>query len=267
MKAFINGKHTRSGKPFYSLMEMSAASELPIYSGGKADVIFNWGGGGLPTLANTVVLNRHPLFGKYAQAQAMKKQSEFPESIPRSYHKLRDAKKFPIVRKPINSYGGHGIVLIKSARGKGERIDTWYQEFIKKVREIRVYFFNGSVGLVEEKFVIDPNKVTWNLYNCLRWQRCRELEANNELASIVCSAAKAIRLDWGAADVLIDKNNKFWICEINSSPSCWGGHKPKLKMVVKNDIYVLTENERSDLDLSAKMWANHMKRFIRQTRG
>ena len=266
MKAFINGKHTRSGKPFYSLMEMSAAAELPIYDGGKADVIFNWGGGGRSTPANAVVLNRHPLFGKYAQAQAMKRRSEFPGSIPKSYNRLNDVKKFPVVRKPINSYGGHGIVLIKSAR-TGKKIDTWYQEFISKVREIRVYFFNGKIGMVEEKFAVDPNKVTWNLHNCSHWQRCRELESNKKLTGIVCSAAKAIRLDWGAADVLIDRNNKFWICEINSSPSCWGGRKPKLKMTVKNDVYILTENERSDLDLSARMWANHMKRFIRQIEG
>lgn len=266
MRAFINGRHTKSGRPFYSLMEMSAASELPIYNGGKADVIFNWGGGGVPTPANAVVLNRRPLFGKCAQARAMKRRSEFPESIPKSYRKLNDVRKFPIVRKPINSYGGRGITLIKSARGE-EKINTWYQEFINKVREIRVYFFNGDIGLVEEKFVADASKVTWNLHNCLRWQKSRELEADNKLANIVCSAAKAIRLDWGAADVLIDRNNKFWMCEINSRPSCWGGQKPKLKMIVKKGIYVLTENERSDLDLSARMWANRMNRFIGQING
>ena len=49
MKVFINGKRTKSGRPFYSLMEMSAASGLPIYDGGDADVVFNWGGSGKPT--------------------------------------------------------------------------------------------------------------------------------------------------------------------------------------------------------------------------
>ncbi len=263
MKAFINGKHTKSGRPFYSLMEMSAASGFPIYKGGKADVVFNWGGGGRATPNKATVLNRRPIFGKYTQAQAMKRYSEFPDSIPRSYNKLANVKAFPIVRKPNNSYGGHGITLLNSNK-VGEKANVWYQEFIDKVREIRVYFFDGNTCMVEEKFVKNPNKVTWNLYNCLRWERAEDLEKNNELANTVCSAAGAIRLDWGAADVLIDRNEKFWICEINSSPSCWGGQKPKLKMTVKNNTYKLTKNNRKDLDLSARMWADHMKEFIKR---
>ncbi len=262
MKAFINGKHTISGRPFYSLMEMSAASGLPIYNGGAADVVFNWGGGGRPVPGEAEVLNRRPIFDKYSQSQAMLKYCDCTESIPRSYSRLREVREFPIVRKPINSYGGHGIVLIKSAN-RGERNNTWYQQFVAKVREIRVYFFNGDLCMVEEKFVKNPHKVTWNLYNCLRWERNRELEGNRELADIVTEAAEAIRVDWGAADVLIDKAGKFWICEVNSRPSCWGGKKPKLKMTVKNGVYQLVSNERSDIDLSARMWANRMDRFIR----
>ncbi|KKL70226.1 hypothetical protein LCGC14_2107020 [marine sediment metagenome] len=262
MKAFINGKHTKSDRPFYSLMEMSAASELPVYNGGPADVIFNWGGGGRPVPREAKVLNRRPIFDKYSQSQAMLKNCDFTESIPKSYSRLSIVRKFPIVRKPNNSYGGHGIVLVKSAH-HAEKRDTWYQQFIDKVREIRVYFFNGDLCMVEEKFVKNPRRVTWNLYNCLRWERNRKLEGNRDLADIVTDAAEAIRVDWGAADVLIDKKGRFWICEVNSRPSCWGGKKPKLKMTVKNSIYRLTENERSDIDLSARMWANRMHGFLR----
>jgi len=244
-------------------MEMSAASELPVYSGGAADVIFNWGGGGKSVPSGAAVLNRNPIFNKYSQAKAMLGHSKFPESIPMPYDNLSDVDEFPVVRKPHNSYGGHGIVLIKSKRLRGEKRNTWYQQFIDKVREVRVYFFDGDLCMVEEKFVKNRNQVTWNLYNCLRWERNRELEGSSKLANIVTSAAKSIRVDWGAADVLIDREGKFWIGEINSRPSCWGGKKPKLKMTVKSGIYQLVENERGDIDLSARMWANRMKLFLR----
>jgi glutathione synthase/RimK-type ligase-like ATP-grasp enzyme len=263
MKAFINGKHTKSGRPFYSLMEISAASGLPVYDGGPADVVFNWGGGGKSAPSGAAVLNKNPIFNKYSQAQAMLKHSKFPESIPISYDNVADVDEFPVVRKPHNSYGGHGIYLLRSRRNREERNNVWYQQFIDKVREVRVYFFDGDLCMVEEKFVKDRKKVTWNLYNCLRWERNRELESSSRLANIVASASQAIRVDWGAADVLIDGAGKFWIGEINSRPSCWGGQKPKLKMAVKDGVYQLVENERDDIDLSARMWANRMKQFLR----
>jgi len=259
LKAYINGKHTKSGKPFYSLMEMSAASGLPVYKGEKnADIVFNWGGGSYHTPKRAIVLNDHPIFDKYRQALNM-----YEEGIntPKPYASLSDVRKFPVVRKPNNSYGGHGIVLIKNKR-VAEKSNVWYQGFINKRREFRVYFFNGIVKMVEEKIVKDPSVVTWNLFNCLRWERVRSLEGNEKLIRLVVDGARAIRIDWGAADLMEDMDGNFWICEINSRPSCWGGQHPKHKMSVKDNIYKIIDGERNDLDLSARMWANCMNRFI-----
>jgi len=259
LKAYISGRHTKSGRPFYSLMEMSAASGLPIYKGEEdADIIFNWGGSQYDTTAKATVLNRKPIFNKYAQSKAMINAGV---ATPRSYGTLREIRKFPVVRKPFNSYGGHGIVLIKDASAK-EKHNVWYQEFIDKQREFRIYFFDGEIKMVEEKIVKDPRLVTWNLFNCLRWERVRSFENDKELTNLLINGAKAIRIDWGAADMLMDHNNNWWICEINSRPSCWGGQKPKRKMTVKNNIYKIEDGTRDDLDLSARMWANCMKKFI-----
>jgi len=259
-KAFINGKRTKSGRPYYSLMEMSAAAGLPVYDGGPADVVFNWGGGGKPAPAKAVVLNRHPIFDKYYQAKAMFKAGV---NTPKPNLSIQNVKKFPVVRKPRNSYGGHGITLVKSSNFS-DKGNFWYQGFIKKDREFRVYFFNDRICMIEEKFAKDKSKLTWNLCNCEKWHRCKEMEGSKIVRDLVIPAAKAIRIDWGAADVLQDMEGKLWIGEINSRPSCWGGQKPKLKMQVKNGIYKLIENERKDLDLSARMWANRMKRFLNE---
>jgi hypothetical protein len=260
MKAYINGKHTKSGIPFYSLMEMSAASGLPIYQGEKdADVVFNWGGGQYDPPKDAKVINRNPIFDKYQQAKTIYNAGV---NIPRPYDMLKDVKHFPVVRKPLNSYGGHGIVLIKNAAA-GEKVDTWYQEFVDKESELRVYFFNKEIKMVEEKIVKNPKMVTWNFFNCLRWERRREFEDNLVLARMVINAANAIRIDWGAADIMVDKYGKLWICEVNSRPSCWGGKTPKRSMKVENNVYQITDGSRDDLDLSARMWANCMARFIK----
>jgi hypothetical protein len=262
MRAYINGKHGKSGEPLYSLLEISAASELPIYTGEKdADVIFNWGGAFKTASRAKVVLNDHPLFGKLAQAKAMLKAGV---ATPPAYSALREVRAFPVLGKLNDSHGGKGIRLISSARGKIGKAD-WFQGYINKQAEFRVYFFNGVTTIISEKIVKDKNKVIWNIVNCTGWERRRDLENNKELTSLVAEAAKAVRLDWGAADVLQDKSGKFWICEVNSRPSCWNRARPKLKMTKdKNGIYRLEGHEREELTLSARMWGNQMKKYIRK---
>ena len=264
MKAFINGKRTKSGRPFYSLMEMSAASGLPIYNGEEeADVIFNWGGGGYSPPRKAKVLNYNPIFGKFTQARAMLSAGV---RTPQAYLQLSDVRRFPVVRKPEESFGGHGISLIERRRPlMTDKPGYWYQEFIDKDREFRVYFFLDEICMVEEKIIRNKKKITWNLFNCLRWERVHKLEENEEIRNLVLGGSKAIRVEWGAADILQDKTGSFWICEINSRPSCWGGKKPKLPMIEEEGIWKLTKNERDDLDLSARMWANRMKRFLSKT--
>lgn len=257
MRVFINGKHTPSGKPFYSLMEMSAATGWPVYGGGPADVVFNWGGGGFRAPAGAVVLNRNPIFDKYSQAKAMSKAGV---ATPQPYRTLKDVKCFPVLRKPINSYGGRGIRLVKGRRG-AENLRYWYQGFVRKAREFRVYFFNGEICLMEEKIIADKTKLTWNHANCLRWEECNDLGAER-VRDLVIPAAEAIRIDWGAADVLVARTGQRWICEINSRPSCWGGVKPKLKMTVKNGLYTLVGRQKADLDYSALLWAEKMHEFV-----
>jgi hypothetical protein len=262
MKAFINGKHGKSGSPLYSLLEISAASELPIYNGEKdADIIFNWGGAFKTTSRAKLILNDHPLFGKLAQAKAMLKAGV---ATPPAYSTLREVKAFPVLGKLNDSHGGKGIRLIRSRTGKKGKAD-WFQGYIEKQAEFRVYFFNGVTTIVSEKMVKDKSKVIWNIVNCTGWERRRDLENNKELTELVTAAAKAVRLDWGAADVLQDKSGKFWICEVNSRPSCWNRARPKLKMTKdKNGVYRLEGHEREELTLSARMWGNQMKKFIRK---
>lgn len=264
MKAYINGKHGgKTGQPLYSLLEISAASELPIYNGEKdADVIFNWGGAFNKTSRAKTVLNERPLFGKLAQARAMLNAGI---ATPRAWGSLREVNKFPVLQKLNDSHGGKGIKMIRSKPARiVQKGDIWFQGYIEKKAEFRVYFFNGNATIVSEKLVKDTSRVIWNIVNCTGWQRRKDLETNKDLVNLVVEAAKAVRLDWGAADVMQDKKGKFWICEVNSRPSCWNRERPKLKMEKDKDgVYRLVGHKREDLTLSARMWGNQMKKFLR----
>jgi hypothetical protein len=259
LHAAINGKHTPAGVPFYSMIEMSVASGLPIYTGGGADIIFNWGGSGFKTPKDAIVLNKNPIFGKYDQAQAMFSAGI---KIPRPYPNLKSVPKFPVIRKPRDSYGGHGIRMVEEHDFSVENSDFWYQDFVDKESEYRVYFFDGRITLVEEKMVRDRSKVVWGSEdNAFSWERRAHLEKNEEIANMVLSGAKLVRIDWGAADLLEDESGGFWICEINSRPTCWGGKRPKLKY--KKDGHGRYFSSQTP-DSTAVMWAEQMNKFIKE---
>jgi hypothetical protein len=263
MKAFVNGKHDRRKRPLYSLMEISAASGLPVYQGGDADVVFNWGGSFLFRPRAKIILNENPMFGKCAQALAIKRAGV---TTPQPYRNIREVTKFPVLEKPNESYGGKGIKLLRTKPVRYvQRGNVWYQQFITKAKEYRVYFFNDKIAMVSEKLVKDTKKVVWNIANCIGWERHRRLEKNEKLTNLVTKSAEAVRLDWGAADVLEDRNGKFWMCEINSRPSCWNRERPKLPMTLnENGVWTLTKHQREELSLSARMWGNRMHRFLRE---
>jgi hypothetical protein len=186
-------------------------------------------------------------------------------ATPRAWGSLREVNKFPVLQKLNDSHGGKGIKMIRSKPARiVQKGDIWFQGYIEKKAEFRVYFFNGNATIVSEKLVKDTSRVIWNIVNCTGWQRRKDLETNKGLVNLVVEAAKAVRLDWGAADVMQDKKGKFWICEVNSRPSCWNRERPKLKMEKDKDgVYRLVGHKREDLTLSARMWGNQMKKFLR----
>jgi hypothetical protein len=259
LHAAINGKHTPAGVPFYSLIEMSVASGLPIYQGGAADIIFNWGGSGFKTPTRALVLNRNPIFGKFRQAEIMFNHGV---EVPRPYEDLSDVKKFPVLRKPHDSYGGHDITIIRRYDSQANTSGYWFQDLVNKVAEYRVYFFDGRIPLIEEKMVRDRSKVVWGSEdNAFSWERRADLEKNRKIGSMVLAGAGLVQIDWGAADLLEDENGGFWICEINSRPTCWGGKRPKLKY--RKDGYGRYYSDQEP-DSTAIMWAKQMKRFIEE---
>lgn len=260
---YINGKHTKRGEPFYSLKVISHVAQIPVYRGQKdAKVIFNWGGGGFRPPRGATVLNRNPVFGgKYHQAQIMLRHDC---RTPKAWKYLKSVPKFPVVEKPERSQGGKGIRLLRSrpARPTGKRV--WYQEFIDKRREYRVFFFMDRIPSVNEKIPKDRKEITWNLHNS-SWTGAGGLRNESKLKKIVLDGAKALKLDWGAADILEDGKGNYWICEINSRPGCQspGGDKARFKRN-KNGVYEPTEGYVGGG--SASMWARQFEWFLREGR-
>lgn len=102
--------------------------------------------------------------------------------------------------------------------GKG---NYYISEFIQKEREFRVFFCQGRIAWMIEKFPEDKKSVSWgcvsddddSYFEYVAWSEFPMKVAENALES-----AKLSKLDFGAVDVVVDKEGNAFTLEINTGP-------------------------------------------------
>lgn len=100
-------------------------------------------------------------------------------------------------------------------------------KLIDKVAEYRVFVVSGRVTCVASKTPVDPSAVAWNVaqggsFDNVRWD-------NWPLAACLeaVKAAELSGLDFCGVDVMMDKDGKPYILEINSAPSLTSPYRQK----------------------------------------
>jgi hypothetical protein len=97
---------------------------------------------------------------------------------------------------------------------------NWYaSELIDKVREVRVYWVSGRVATVAEKTPADPSAVAWNVAQGGRFDVIGWGDWPLEACRVACEAMKHFELDFGGVDLMMDRDGRWYLIEINSAPS------------------------------------------------
>lgn len=110
----------------------------------------------------------------------------------------------------------HEVVNIDWRYDEG---NYYISEFIPKVAEYRVFVVGGRVACVAKKTPANPEDIAWNVAQGGRFDN---VEWNDWPISAVETAVKAFnltKLDFGGVDVMVDKDKKAYVLEINSAPS------------------------------------------------
>lgn len=93
----------------------------------------------------------------------------------------------------------------------------WYlSKLIDKKDEYRVLVFQGRVAQVIKKRPIDRNELAWgnDFFDNVMWSSWPMEVVNVALGSM----SKIEGLTFGAVDVIVDHQDKAYVCEINTSP-------------------------------------------------
>jgi glutathione synthase/RimK-type ligase-like ATP-grasp enzyme len=108
------------------------------------------------------------------------------------------------------------LELATTAYGEG---NYYISEYIPKVAEYRVFIAQGRVVWVAKKTPDNPDAVAWNVARGGRFDNVRWGDWPLRAVRIAREAFLMSGLDFGGVDIMVDKDGKCYVLEINSAPS------------------------------------------------
>ncbi|RCJ33041.1 alpha-L-glutamate ligase [Nostoc punctiforme NIES-2108] len=147
---------------------------------------------------------------------------------------IKESFKTPVIIKRNSGASGHNVFLcknideIETALKEIFNINNKYdyvalaQEFIQIKSEYRAVFLNKELVLLYEKDINDA-KFVGNL-SPLHWDGAKAKYINDpQILSEITNFAKPVfeelDLDYGGFDIVLDRDNQYWLIEINSHPN------------------------------------------------
>lgn len=129
-----------------------------------------------------------------------------------------------VVLKPLFGSQGQGVYLINKDQGlvHDEKFAGLYylQRFIERAEadwsDIRVFVIDGKAVAAMRRL-----GTTW-ITNRARGARCEYMRLDDELSRLSVAAAKAVDIDYGGVDLILDARGKLQIIEVNGIPAWWG---------------------------------------------
>ncbi|MBD2725817.1 ATP-grasp domain-containing protein [Nostoc sp. FACHB-892] len=167
---------------------------------------------------------------------------------------IKDKFEIPVIIKRNSGSGGcnvflcHNIDEIETALKEIFNINNKKydyvaiaQEYIQILYEYRAVFLNKQLVLLYEKDITDA-KFAGNL-SPLHWDGAKakyidDPQILSEIANFAKPVFEELDLDYGGLDIVLDRDNQYWLIEVNSSPNYTiftrdNGEEPVLKIFEK----------------------------------
>ncbi|MGF2033719.1 MAG: ATP-grasp domain-containing protein [Nostoc sp. CmiVER01] len=158
---------------------------------------------------------------------------KFP-SIQDIVLEIKEKFETPVIVKRNSGSGGHNVFLcqntdeIETAVKEIFDINQKYdyvaiaQEFIHIKSEYRAVFLNKELVLLYEKDISNA-EFAGNL-SPLHWNGAKAKYINDpqilsEIANFAQPIFEELDLDYGGLDIVLDRDNQYWLIEINSHPN------------------------------------------------
>lgn len=222
------------GRPSNSAKELSQVEGFRRFVGGNSfklgDVVVNWGTTKVLTSKMDCMLNMPQAIGlaanKYHAFAAMtgKDVDTVPWTANKAVAQEWQAKgRTVVVREVLTGHSGNGILIIEENQAIPDA--PLYTQYVFKTKEYRVHATQDEVFDTQRK-VRDPDQepLSWKVRsakNGFIFQR-NNIKPSEDRNNLAISAVKALGLDFGAVDIVEDKDGKLFVLEVNTAPGLEG---------------------------------------------
>jgi len=193
-------------------------------------IVINWGNSQQPEINYPRLILNHPRFVKNAinKLTTFNILKEASVSIPEftvfksiAIRWIQEGKTM-VARTLLRASEGRGIVLANTEKQLPNA--PLYVQYIKKNKEFRVHIFQNKVIDVQEKRRRRGNGSAPIRNTANGYVFCRDnIEEPTDLRSIALAAVQALRLDFGAVDIIWNRYyNKSYVLEVNTAPGIMG---------------------------------------------
>lgn len=157
----------------------------------------------------------------------------------------------PLVAKELYSQRGIGVSLIKNKQDFEKLLEEnpdkkfMFQKFVDKKEEFRVLVLGEKIGAFERKTSTDPNEFRNNVCLGAKEDFIDISEMSEDMKYISIKSAKVLNIEIAGVDVIVDREDKPWILEVNRGPGfTYNSDKsPEIENVTE---YLTQEVRRND---------------------
>lgn len=122
---------------------------------------------------------------------------------------------------------------------RGDRLSDYYTQLVPKRNEYRVWAFRGKAIATYEKILAYPARngrrgrslEVWNWANGYAYEFIHPDDASGELKTLGAKAIEALDLDFGAADIILGTDGKYYVLEVNTAPGVEGRRQGMTSLV------------------------------------
>ena len=135
---------------------------------------------------------------------------------------------FPILARKLSHVAGRDIILCRSPKGSRKALArgrAYFTQFIPSTTEFRIWVYRKRHLGTYEKILKYPWKkrgINRNYHNGYAFQLVTQASIPRSAVDIAIAAVAALKLDFGAVDILRGKNGQFFVLEVNTAPGVEG---------------------------------------------
>lgn len=182
-------------------------------------LIINWGWSYGQGLNSRIIGN------KQVEFEILHKAGLTPETWR---ERPTNKENYPILGRLRHHTHGNDIIFIKTPNQPETKPDEirirysdFYVKYIDKLAEFRAHVCGDKVVLITKKLAKDDKSdpIVWN--HNRGYSQCTYPEGKKYwkiVSDIAIKAIKVVKYDFGAVDIIVDKNGKAYVLEVNSAP-------------------------------------------------